>query len=116
MVKQLDYISAHYHRVDTWTWLRVRQLLHGFLLGRLSAGCSKFVVELANEDFETIRDFCEQMDIGYLHPRRDSLHVALCSTMYGTMKIPARALERMRQQRLAHSCNEKKPKSNHKTE
>lgn len=114
MTSQLDYISAHFHRVDTWTWLRVRQLLQGFLLGRLSAGCSRFVVELGNEDFETIRDFCEQMDIGYLHPRRDSLHVSLCSTMYGTMKIPARALERMREHRISHSCNEKKPKSNHK--
>lgn len=112
MTKQIDYICARFHRVDSWTWLRVRQLLRGFLLRRLAAGTSRFLVELENEDFETIRNFCEQMDIGYIHPRRDAAHIALCQTMYGDMSIPAKALERIRRAKLASSCREKKPKSN----
>ena len=112
MTKQIDYICARFHKVDAWTWLRVRQLLNGFLLNRLVAGSQKFFVVLCDEDFETIRDFCEQMDMGYLHPRRDAAHIKLCQTMYGTMNVPAKALERIRKANIARFSEEKKPKSN----
>ena len=75
-------LICHYHRCDTITWLHVRNLLDKLLLSRLHAGTNTFLFSLDDISFEAIRDFTEQMDTAYLHPRRDSLHLSLIRDRY----------------------------------
>lgn len=81
MFKNSNSLICHYHRCDTITWLHVRTILDRLLLARLNGGTS-FSFSLSNESFEYIRDFQEQMDTAYLHPRRDSLHLSLIRDRY----------------------------------
>lgn len=111
MKQNLNYLSTHFHKVESCTWLRVRQYLTELLIARLQAGRECFTFNLSNFDFETVRDFLEQMDTAYLHPRRDSSHLALCQTMYGNVQITDKMAHEMRSYRLALRENEKKPKS-----
>lgn len=115
MKQNLNYLSTHFHKVESCTWLRVRQYLAELLIARLQAGSECFTFNLSNFDFETVRDFLEQMDCAYLHPRRDAAHLALCQTMYGPMKISDKFAHEMRSSQLALRENEKKPKSMSKT-
>lgn len=62
--------------------MQVHDLLDRLLLARVRAGKSTFVFTLSDDSFETIRDFIEQMDIAYLHPRRDSFQVSLLAARY----------------------------------
>lgn len=112
MTKNFDYIDCRFHRVSNWTWLRVRELLQGALLARLRAGSDNFVFNIGRDDFETVLDLIEQMDIGYIHPRRDALHVSLLSTMYASLHVPSSYAHRDRMALICSSRNDKKPKSN----
>lgn len=110
-MKQTSYLLTHFHKVETWTWLRTRTYLCGLLVARLQAGRECFTYRLSNFDFETLRDFMEQMDTAYLHPRRDAAHVRLCQTMYGHLAISDILADKVRSSILALRGQEKKPKS-----
>ena len=82
MLKNYSSLVCHYHYCDTLTWLSVRALLDRILIGRIRSGLSSFKIRLDDVEFETIRDFQEQMDTAYLHPRRDSYQVKLIRNRY----------------------------------
>ena len=106
MKKNYGYLACHFHRVEALTWLRVRTMLNELLLGRVQSNSQYLTYQVSDEDFETIRDFVEQMDIAYLHPRRDSYHLQLLQTIYSTFTLPKKS--------PFLSClptDEKKPKS-----
>ena len=67
--------------------MQVHDLLDRLLLARVRAGKSTFVFTLSDDSFETIRDFMEQMDSAYLHPRRDSFQVSLLAARYSNFSI-----------------------------
>lgn len=110
-MKQTSYLCTHFHKVETWTWLRTRTYLCELLVARLQAGRECFTYRLSNFDFETLRDFMEQMDTAYLHPRRDAAHIRLCQTIYGHLSISDALADKVRSSILALRSKEKKPKS-----
>ena len=91
MQKEINYFSCHFHKVDCLTWLATRTLLQRVLINRIEAGCEKFVFEVSQDDFQVISDFLFDMDIAYLHPRRDAMHVSLMASQYSNIQLPARA-------------------------
>lgn len=111
-MKKYDFLVCHYHRVDSLTWLRIREVLGKLLLARVEAASECFMFNCSHDDCETILDFREQMDVGYLHPRRDSYHVSALSSIYSHMEIPASltAAKYRRGKNIACSSVEKKPK------
>ena len=106
-----SYLLTHFHKVETWTWLRTRTYLCELLVARLQAGRECFTYRLSNFDFETLRDFMEQMDTAYLHPRRDATHIRLCQTIYGHLSISDALADKVRSSILALRSKENKPKS-----
>lgn len=106
-MKHYDYLACHFHKVDGITWLRIREVLNSLLLGRVRAGEQKFAFTVSDDDFYTIRDFVEQMDIAYLHPRRDSYHIAFLQSIYSGWKVPACFLARLRKNPLANAFTKK---------
>ena len=110
-MKQTSYLCTHFHKVETWTWLRTRAYLCELLVARLQAGRECFTYRLSNFDFETLRDFMEQMDTAYLHPRRDAAHIRLCQTIYGHLSISDALADKVRSSILALRSKENKPKS-----
>lgn len=113
-MKQTSYLCTHFHKVETWTWLRTRTYLCELLVARLQAGRECFTYHLSDFDFETLRDFMEQMDTAYLHPRRDAAHIRLCQTINGRMAISDALADKVRSSILALRGQEKKPKSIYK--
>jgi len=111
-MKKYDFLVCHYHRVDSLTWLRIREVLGKLLLARVEAASECFTFSCSHDDCETILDFREQMDIGYLHPRRDSYHVSALSSVYSHMKIPASLTAAKYRQGKTIACPsvEEKPK------
>ena len=110
-MNKISYDSCHFHKVDTWCWLRIRAYLNELLIARLQAGRECFTHKLSNFDFETIRDFLEQMDCAYLHPRRDAAHILLCQSLYGDMAISDSMAHKVRSSLFALRSKENKPKS-----
>ncbi|MBQ5477310.1 MAG: hypothetical protein IIT64_05900, partial [Bacteroidaceae bacterium] len=106
-MKHYDYLACHFHKVDGITWLRIREVLNSLLLGRVRAGEQKFAYTDSYDDFDTIRDFVEQMDIAYLHPRRDSYHIAFLQSIYSGWKVPACFLARLKKNPLANAFPKK---------
>lgn len=52
------------------------------------------LINVTKEDMELIWDFLEQMDIAYLHPRRDSLYISHVKSNYANFNIrPADAIK-----------------------
>ena len=76
--------------------MEVHDLLDRLLLARVRAGGSSFVFTLSNDCFEAIRDFVEQMDVAYLHPRRDSFQVSLLAARYSNFSIGQAKMPRKR--------------------
>ena len=106
-MKHYDYLACHFHKVDGITWLRIREVLNNLLISRVEAGEQKFAFTVSDDDFDTIRDFVEQMDIAYLHPRRDSYHIAFLASIYSGWKVPEYLLARMRKNPLANAFTKK---------
>ena len=106
-----SYLITHFHKVETWTWLRTRTYLCELLVARLQAGRECFTLNLSDFDFETLRDFLEQMDSAYLHQRRDAAHHRVCQTIYGQMVISDALADKVRSSILALRGQEKKPMS-----
>ena len=110
-MKQTSYLLTHFHKVETWTWLRTRTYLCELLVARLQAGRECLAFRLSDFDFETLRDFMEQMDTAYLHPRREAAHQRVCQAIYGQMAISDTLADKVRSSILALRGQEKKPKS-----
>lgn len=91
MEKEINYFCCHFHKVDSLTWLAVRTMLQNVLVKRVEAGTDKVVFEVSQDDFQVISDFLFDMDVAYLHPRRDAMHVSLLASQYSNIKLPARA-------------------------
>lgn len=106
-MKHYDYLACHFHKVEGLVWLRIREVLNDLLIGRVEAGQQKFVFTVSDDDFDTIRDFVEQMDIAYLHPRRDSYHIAFLQSIYSGWKVPACFLARLKKNPLANAFTKK---------
>lgn len=66
-------------------------MLKKVLIKRVEAGTSKVVFEVSEDDFRVISDFLFDMDVAYLHPRRDAMHVSLMASQYSNIQLPARA-------------------------
>lgn len=93
---KVDFLQCHYHKVDSFTWLRIREVLNQMLVARIEAASQFFTFKITTDDFETIRDFVEQMDTAYLHPRRDSMHVNYLQSIYSSWRVPANFLGKLR--------------------
>lgn len=106
-MKHYDYLACHFHKVEGLVWLRIREVLNDLLISRVKAGQQKFAFTVSNDDFDTIRDFVEQMDIAYLHPRRDSYHIAFLESIYSDWKVPACFLARLHKNPLANAFTKK---------
>lgn len=91
MQKEINYFCCHFHKVDSLTWLAVRTMLQKVLVQRVVAGTDKVVFEVSEDDFRVISDFLFDMDVAYLHPRRDAMHVSLMASQYSNIQLPARA-------------------------
>lgn len=91
MQKEINYFSCHFHKVDCLTWLATRTLLQRVLINRIEAGCDRFVFEVSQDDFQVISNFLFDMDVAYMHPRRDAMHVSLMTSQYSNIQLPARA-------------------------
>ena len=102
-----DYLACHFHKVEGLVWLRIREVLNNLLISRIKAGQQKFAFTVSNDDFDTIRDFVEQMDVAYLHPRRDSYHIAYLQSIYSAWRVPACFLARIRKNPLANAFTKK---------
>lgn len=90
MQKEINYFCCHFHKVDSLTWLAVRTMLQKVLIQRVIAGTDKVVFEVSEDDFRVISDFLFDMDVAYLHPRRDAMHVSLMASQYSNIQLPAR--------------------------
>lgn len=91
MQKEINFFSCHFHKVDSLTWLAMRSFLQRIMVQRVEK-CSDQVVVLVNPDtFQVISDFLFDMDVAYLHPRRDAMHVSLMASQYSNIQLPARA-------------------------
>lgn len=66
-------------------------MLQKVLIQRVEAGTDKVVFEVSEDDFRVISDFLFDMDVAYMHPRRDALHVSLMASQYSNIQLPARA-------------------------
>lgn len=63
--------------------------MQSLMLSRVQAGSEAFLFSIDNPTLETIGEFIEQMDTAYIHPRRDSYHVSLCSEGYSNFCAPS---------------------------
>lgn len=106
-MKHYDYLACHFHKVEGLVWLRIREVLNNLLISRIKAGQQKFAFTVSNDDFETIRDFVEQMDTAYLHPRRDSYHIAYLQSIYSAWRVPSCFLARLKKNQLANAFPKK---------
>lgn len=93
---KVDFLQCHFHKVDSCTWLRIREVLNQMLVARIEAAGQFFTFKITADDFETIRDFVEQMDTAYLHPRRDSAHVQYLQSIYSSWRVPSNFLGKLR--------------------
>lgn len=82
MIKNYSVFVCHYHRCDTLVWMDVQKVLERLCLTRVQAGVQSFKFTLQDCEFDAIREFNEQMDICYLHPRRDAFQVSLLAAKY----------------------------------
>lgn len=86
-MEKVNYLSCHFHKVESLTWLCTRKLLQRVVIARVVQGADAVRLELTKDECENLREFLEQMDIAYLHPRRDSLHVSLLASQYSTLNV-----------------------------
>lgn len=88
MFKNYSPFVCHFHRCDTITWLHVKSVLDRLVLRRVESGKDVFAFSLSADSWLIIQEFCKQMDISYIHPRRDSFHIELSKSRYGDFHVP----------------------------
>lgn len=86
-MKQVNYLVCHFHYVESLTWLCIRRMVQRLIVARLEQGRAAVSFSLDLAEVELLRDFLEQMDTAYLHPRRDSLHVSLLASQYSNLRV-----------------------------
>lgn len=91
MQKEFNYFCCHFHKVDCLTWLATRTMLQKILVQRVETGTDTVIFKVSEDDFQVIFDFLFDMDVAYLHPRRDAMHVSLMASQYSNIQLPARA-------------------------
>lgn len=93
MKKNVNYLTCHFHRVESITWLATRTWLQRVLIARLSSMRDSVVINVSKDDMQLIWEFLEQMDVAYLHPRRDSLYISLVKSNYANFNLrPSEAI------------------------
>ena len=81
-MKQKSYFDCKFHKVESCTWMRTRHLIQQLLLARVARSSEFFTFSLSADDFHVLQDFIEDMDIAYLHPRRDSFFLRYLASTY----------------------------------
>ena len=99
-MKTTSYFSCHFHYVDSLSWLCIRRMMQKLVIARLEQGRAIVCFNVSLDDCQCIMDFVEQMDIAYLHPRRDSLHVSLLASQYSNFHVKAETIQKTK--RSAH--------------
>ena len=82
MIRDYSVFVCHFHKCDTLLWMNVQKVLERLCLNRVRAGVQSFEFTLQDCEFDAIQEFNEQMDICYLHPRRDAFQVSLLAAKY----------------------------------
>lgn len=77
-----EYLSHHYHRVDSILWLEVRTFIRSLMVCRVEQGQDVVSVTLNRDMWQDLDEFVCQMECAYLHPRRDSHHIDKCMINY----------------------------------
>lgn len=110
-MKEKTYYDCKFHKVESCTWMRTRYLIQQVLLARVASSSECFTFSLSNHDFEVLRDFIEDMDIAYLHPRRDSFFLKYLESTYSnfvpTAKFAAESHEITRKKGSCYPRNDK---------
>lgn len=75
-MKQHDPL-AHYHRVNTCLWLCVASLLQRLVVSSVAATGQEQPAVITRDDAQMLLDFLDEMEFGYIHPRRTSRFVSL---------------------------------------
>lgn len=81
-MKKKSYFDCKFHKVESCTWMRTRHLIQQLLLARIAGSSEFFTFNLSADDFHVLQDFIEDMDIAYLHPRRDSFYLNYLASTY----------------------------------
>lgn len=66
-----------YHRVDTLLWLDIAAMLEAIARARVENGTQVVSVCLADAQVESIIQFINQMQVGYLHPNSAAIRYTL---------------------------------------
>lgn len=67
----------HYHRVDTLLWLGVARMLQRLAVAALDEPSQVISCYVGRSQVTMIWDFLDEMEYGYIHPRRSSLRRSL---------------------------------------
>lgn len=89
-----EYLSHHYHRVDSILWLEVKTFIQKLMVCRLEQGTNHVLIFLSREMWNDLDEFCVQMECAYLHPRRDSHHIDKSMISYIGHALPGSSLSR----------------------
>lgn len=69
---------THFHRVETFLWYDVSALLRALVLTRIETPEKPLRDLMSDTATIDVASFIRQMNVGYLHPRRNALHRRLC--------------------------------------
>lgn len=83
-----EYLSHHFHRVDSILWLEVKTFIQKLMVSRLEQGRDQVSVFLSKAMWQDLDEFCVQMECAYLHPRRDSHHIDKAMIAYVGNALP----------------------------
>lgn len=83
-----DYLSHHFHRVDSILWLEVKSFIQKLMVCRVQQGADQVLIYLSREMWNDLDEFCVQMECAYLHPRRDSHHIDKSMISYCGHALP----------------------------
>lgn len=67
----------HYHRVDTLLWLGVARMLQRLAVAALDEPSQVISCYVGRSQVIMIWDFLDEMEWGYVHPRRSSIRRSL---------------------------------------
>lgn len=88
--------STHFHRVETALWFEVSFILRQLAKQRVINPAAQLAEVMPSHAAIDIAQFLRQMEVGYLHPRRTSLHFKIHNVS--------------RPESVCQSFNAKKPK------
>lgn len=67
----------HYHRVDTLLWLGVARMLQRLAVAALDEPSQVISCYVGRSQVVMIWEFLDEMEFGYIHPRRSSIRRSL---------------------------------------